>query len=518
MGHTADWVESRQAQRGLIRFDRALRDVTESAGAPLRQIHRDGVLQAGKRVRPLMVLLAGEFGSGSSSASVLMDVALAVELAHAGTLYHDDIADGARMRRCVPAVHARYGCRVAALAGAHLLYLANQLIGKHGQTLSRQWAATAGRVCEGQLREIEDIGDVGMSARRYLTHASLKTAALFAFAARAGADVASAGSRVSRSLERFAHSYGLLFQIVDDIADLFTRPEENGRESDMRLGIYNLPVVLALRNERGHELRALLESTSIPHPRPVVEEARSCVVALGAVDDALRIASRWATRARQACGDLPAGPARASLLRLTECTLNRGSALVAPARRGVLWARGDAGEAPHRVGRRTVLPGRLLGTLDFLDRRGDGQGGRLRIARSSGTDTTASFRGERNWMGALLEEDMAQGRRRSDQQRAVHAGNLACGVLDRSSNETSAAGLASRRDRTRWSFGTAQLAVADTLIATSFRLLSALPPETRRLVDAAMVEAFVGALRADECVRRGDDRVPGGRALVEHVG
>lgn len=493
----SDWVESRAAQRRLGQFEEALRDIAASSGPQLREVHRDGVLQPGKRVRPLLVLLAGEFGRAQSPA--LLDLALAVELAHTGTLYHDDIVDGARIRRGARAVHERYGCRTAALAGAHLLYLSNQLVGKHGAPASQRWAETAGRVCEGQLREIEDIGNLDITVRRYLTHAHLKTAALFEFAARVGAQLAEVEARGTRCLGRFARSYGLLFQIVDDIADLFARPEQTGRESDMRLGIYNLPVVLALRKERTPELRMLLASAGIPHPPAVVDEARARIVALGAVDDALWLASGLAERARAACGDLPCGPARTSLLRLTELTLRRGMSIVSSEPRRARRTHDDGCGAAQCLRGDPVLPPSLLARLDCRPRDVSGGRGRLRVAVPRGGVAMPSFRGERRWLTALLDGAGACG---SSVARAVRAGKLARDVLDRFTAEASAAGRPSRRDRARWSCGTARLAVADTLIATSFRWLADLPPPRRCGVDAAMVDVFASGLRTEQGVRR----------------
>jgi hypothetical protein len=86
--------------------------------------------------------------------------------------------------------------------------------------------------------------------------------------------------------------------------------------------------------------------------------------------------------------------------------------------------------------------------------------------------------------------------------RAVRAGKLARDVLDRFTAEASTAGRSSRRDRARWSFGTARLAVADALIAASFRWLADLSPPRRSAVDAAMVDAFVSPLRTEQSVGR----------------
>jgi heptaprenyl diphosphate synthase len=482
-------------QRQLGQFEEALRDIAASSGPELREVHRDGVLHPGKRVRPLLVFLAGEFGRARSPA--LLDLALAVELAHTGTLYHDDIVDGARMRRGAPAVHARYGCRTAALAGAHLLYLSNQLVGKHGAPVSQRWAQTAGRVCEGQLREIEDIGNLGMTVRRYLTHAHLKTATLFEFAAWVGAQLAGVEAGGTRCLGRFARSYGLLFQIVDDIADLFVCPERTGRESDMRLGIYNLPVVLALRKERTAELRMLLERDGVPHTPAVLDEARARIVALGAVDDAMRLAAGWAERARAACGGLPPGPARTSLLRLTDLTLRRGTLIVPTEPCGATRTPDGRCGAARRVREAPVLPASLLARLDCLPRDVSATRGWLRAA--PGGVVMPSFRGERRWLTALVDGTGDYG---WSVARAVRAGKLARDVLGRFTAQPSAAGRSSRRERARWSFGTAQLAVADTLIAASFRWLAGLPPPRRCGVDAAMVDMFVDTLRSERGVGR----------------
>ena len=108
-------------------------------------------MPGGKLLRPRLVLLSAAHGTEKSRKvdwEVARRAALAIELAHVGTLYHDDLVDRSPSRRGIPAVHRRVGARMAAVGGAHLLMLANRIASQLPDTLARSWGNAALRVAD----------------------------------------------------------------------------------------------------------------------------------------------------------------------------------------------------------------------------------------------------------------------------------------------------------------------------------------------------------------------------------
>ena len=183
---------------------------------------------------------------------------VAVELVHLGSLYHDDVMDEAETRRGIEAVNHRWGNLTAILAGDFLLAKASELAASLGTEVAELLAATIGRLCEGQVRELQLIYDVTRNEEQYLQAISGKTAELYATSCRIGGIVGGAERDVINRLTEFGHAYGMAFQVVDDILDLVATDEELGKPSgnDIREGVYTLPVIRMI--ESGHPVKDLL--------------------------------------------------------------------------------------------------------------------------------------------------------------------------------------------------------------------------------------------------------------------
>jgi heptaprenyl diphosphate synthase len=221
---------------------------------------------------------------------------VAVELVHLGSLYHDDVMDEAETRRGIDAVNHRWGNLTAILAGDFLLAKASELAASLGTEVAELLAATIGRLCEGQVRELQLIYDITRTEEQYLQAIAGKTAALYATSCRIGGLVAGADRGVVDRLTEFGHAYGMAFQVVDDILDLVATDEELGKPSgnDLREGVYTLPVIRMIASD--DPVTALLgqpldEETRDKARRAVVdgtEIATSKVTAEGFVGDAVK--------------------------------------------------------------------------------------------------------------------------------------------------------------------------------------------------------------------------------------
>ena len=236
---------------------------------------------------------------------------VSVELVHLGSLYHDDVMDEALTRRTVDSVNARWGNLKAILGGDFLLAKASEIAASLGPEVAGLLAATIGRLCEGQVRELRNMFDVNRSEEAYLAAIRGKTAALFATACRIGAIVAGHPRWAIDRLTTFGEHYGVAFQIVDDILDVVATDEQLGKPSgnDLVQGVYTLPVIRTLSSAHGEQLRRVLGR---PLDATEMEEARSVVRANGAVGASIATAREYLEGALEALapfGDTPGRPA-----------------------------------------------------------------------------------------------------------------------------------------------------------------------------------------------------------------
>jgi heptaprenyl diphosphate synthase len=173
----------------------------------------------GKRLRPAFVVAAAIAGGGVVDADVI-DGGVAVELVHLGSLYHDDVIDEASQRRGVASVNARWGNLVAILAGDFLLARASEIAASLGTEVAALLANTIGRLCQGEVAQLEYAFDTRRTEEAYLRAIAGKTASLLATSCRIGALTSKLERPWVEALTDFGHSFGMAFQIWDDIRDL----------------------------------------------------------------------------------------------------------------------------------------------------------------------------------------------------------------------------------------------------------------------------------------------------------
>ncbi len=257
------------------------------------------VKAGGKRIRPTLTLGAAYAStSGDQAASpAAVTGAVAVELVHLGSLYHDDVIDEAETRRNVPSVNARWSNIVAILAGDFLLARASALAASLGAPVAALLAATIGELCRGQVLELQHLFDVSRSEEDYATAIEGKTATLFATSCRIGAMVSDVDEPTLDAVTRFGTHLGLCYQIVDDCLDLTATDTDLGKPvgQDLVEGIYTLPVIYALADDPG-----LAERLGGPLDPTALAEVRRRATANGAVDTALAVARDHATKAGEA--------------------------------------------------------------------------------------------------------------------------------------------------------------------------------------------------------------------------
>lgn len=295
----------------LERVESALRQAAITDDDFLTEVASHLIPAGGKRLRPAFVVAAAlaQRSDGADDDAVSEEMirgGVAVELVHLGSLYHDDVMDDAETRRGIEAVNHRWGNLKAILAGDFLLAKASELAASLGTEVAELLAATIGRLCEGQVRELQLIYDTSRSEEQYLQAIGGKTADLYATSCRIGALVAASDRTTVDRLTTFGHAYGMAFQIVDDILDLVATDEQLGKPSgnDLREGVYTLPVIRMLAD--GDTVGRLLGE---PLDEATRDEARAEVVAGRHIATSIVTANEYVDKALEALADMPSTPA-----------------------------------------------------------------------------------------------------------------------------------------------------------------------------------------------------------------
>jgi heptaprenyl diphosphate synthase len=278
----------------------------------------------GKRLRAMLVLLAAQFGNPRDER--IVSAAVAIELTHVATLYHDDVMDEAQVRRGVPSAHARWDNTVAILTGDYLFARASQILAGLGEDAIRIQAQTFGRLVNGQIAETVGPRPGEDPLRHYLGVLTEKTAALLATAGQFGAMFSGAPEGVAARISRACEAWGVAFQLSDDILDVASESAQSGKTpgTDLREGVRTLPVLHALRSAGPGDARLveLLSSSDLTDPA-LHAEALALLRAHPAMQMARADLRRWSDAARDEILALPDVPARAAFEALCEFVTER---------------------------------------------------------------------------------------------------------------------------------------------------------------------------------------------------
>jgi geranylgeranyl pyrophosphate synthase len=277
-------------RRMMARTEQHLERVTADAGAPLASHANATIVAGGKRLRPLLVVLAAESAGGPvpgpGGEERLIRAAVAVELVHSATLVHDDLIDGAQLRRGHPTVAAAAGPAVAVATGDLLFSRAfAELARNRDADQLRALSDASSALAAGELLQREDAYASRVAVQRYMRRCELKTAALFEAACRLGALTAvGASGELADALGAFARRIGLAFQMLDDVLDVSGPVERTGksRGTDLLDGTVTLPFILA--REREPELAAI-DLACLGGPQEA-EELCERIAATGALSEA----------------------------------------------------------------------------------------------------------------------------------------------------------------------------------------------------------------------------------------
>jgi len=323
----ADAALEARVRAGLEQVEQALRDAAQSEAPFVTEAAQHVMVAGGKRFRPLLVLLAAEFGPAPAAADVVQS-AVVVELTHVATLHHDDVMDEAALRRGVDTANARWDNSVAILTGDWLFARASDLVADLGPEAVRIQARTFGRLVEGQIRETLGVREGQDPLEHYLSVVADKTGSLIATSALFGARFAGASEEVQETVRAFGEEIGAAFQLADDILDVASESGESGKTpgTDLREGVPTLPVLLFRASADPSDptdarLLELLDSDLSDDSR--LTEALTLLRAHRSLQTAEEDVRRRADDARKLLADLPASPAKAALESLCDLVVSR---------------------------------------------------------------------------------------------------------------------------------------------------------------------------------------------------
>ncbi|WP_431247911.1 polyprenyl synthetase family protein [Leifsonia xyli] len=289
----------------------------------------------GKRVRPMLTLLAAQLGRGTNAD--VIQAAEAVEITHLASLYHDDVMDDSQMRRGVPSAQFVWGNSVAVLTGDLLFARASKLVSALGERAIQLQADTFERLCLGQLHETIGPQEGEDPVAHYIQVLEDKTGSLIAVAAQMGVVFSNAPTEYEQPVVVFGEKIGVAFQLIDDVIDLSGQGvAETGKTpgNDLRAGVATLPVLrLRERAATDPDAAALLErlerdvmgSAEDGEVTPAAMEAIAALREHDVTRQTLEEAHRWAREAVEALAPLPDGPVKKALVRFADTIVERSS-------------------------------------------------------------------------------------------------------------------------------------------------------------------------------------------------
>jgi heptaprenyl diphosphate synthase len=328
-----EWLVSQPVKEALKALEMTLLQVVATQDLQLQVMTRYLIERGGKRLRPALVFLAADFrrDQGEDPNATLDEqlqlAGAAMELMHVASLYHDDVMDRAPQRRKGESANHHWGNLAATLAGTFLFARAAELMASLGEAANHMASESAFALCSGQLQEVENAYNLELSEDEYLKIIGRKTGVLFELPCRLGATLSSLHDEEMEALADYGRNLGLAFQLADDTLDLTGAAERMGKstQTDLREGVYSLPVLRAIQRQDGHaaRLKELLPRTSLSTDE--IQEIVQSIVASGAVAEVKALAREYLRRARRALDALPEGDARISLDRLAEFVVARNS-------------------------------------------------------------------------------------------------------------------------------------------------------------------------------------------------
>ena len=283
------------------------------------------VAAGGKRLRPLLTLLTAQYGDPTGQG--IIAAAVACEITHLATLYHDDVMDEAPLRRGVESANMRWGNTIAILTGDFLFAKSSDLLADLGPAAVRLQARTFERLVIGQIMETQGPNPGQDPLEHYLKVVADKTGSLIAASARYGGMISGAPAEITDTVTVFGEKIGVAFQLAADVIDIASESNQSGKTpgTDLREGVPTLVTLNVMKSNdpADAELKRLLAAPITDEP--TVQQVLVALRNHKALDESRQQLLQVAKEARSALGPLPINDATGALMSLCDAVIDRSA-------------------------------------------------------------------------------------------------------------------------------------------------------------------------------------------------
>ena len=292
------------------------------------------ILRGGKRIRPSILLLSYRLlkgRKGNKTLKTALDSATVVELLHAASLLHDDVIEGAKLRRGAKTINDSMGDKAAVLVGDLLSTFSSKLLSEtQNIEIVRLISGASALICEGEIEDVLNSYNVHISKERYIRLVMKKTAVLFEACSELGGMAAGAGPAEIRALRKYGANLGIAFQIVDDILDYTAEAREFGKPvlSDLAEGKITLPIIYALKKAGRADRKRIIRTVAGLKQKKrateaVMREVKAVLERYNCIRLSYKTASEYAERAVRSLRKLPDNEFKQALTEITAFVISR---------------------------------------------------------------------------------------------------------------------------------------------------------------------------------------------------
>jgi octaprenyl-diphosphate synthase len=309
----------------LIGVEHKLREIFSSDSAAIRLIGEHIIGSGGKRLRPLFLILSAELARYREKDRITL--ASIIEAIHTASLLHDDVVDGAEMRRGKPASHRIWGNQIVILVGDFLYANALRIAVLHkNQKIMEALSEATTRMTEGEVLQLQRIADPEITEEDYIKIISAKTGALISAACRIGAILGNVSVEAEDALGRFGMKTGIVFQMVDDILDYMAETRDLGKNlgKDLDEGKITLPLIYLLKKASKEEVEEI--KGIINEGKPSSEKLERIIYLFdkyGIIEESLRTAQLYMKEAKRELDIFSPSMQKDALLSLADYAIAR---------------------------------------------------------------------------------------------------------------------------------------------------------------------------------------------------
>ena len=315
---------SLKIRKQLNNIEKELKQIIEGSGHSVKKAYLETINAGGKRLRPALVYLCSEYPRADKKS--VQNAALAVEIIHAASLIHDDIMDGAKLRRGKPTVYSKWGTSVALRTGDYLFAQAFLLLNETGNFRAVGILSEAvKKLSEGEIEQIKSAYNTDQTRAYYLKKIGCKTASLFRASAELGALFGGADELNIKALGNYAEYLGVAFQIYDDILDVAADEKALGKSlgTDLRDGTLTLPILLAIKESKSKRLADIFTKEKCSEKD--IKEGLQIIVSTTSADKSQKEAKSFVDKAMLELEPLKDAKLKKELKAICEYTIERYS-------------------------------------------------------------------------------------------------------------------------------------------------------------------------------------------------